>query len=276
MSEANLKPLVIGNWKTYVSREASAGVLTELAEVPHPKDVETVVCPSHALLSETAAPLLANGYVLGGQSCSVDPDIPDAVDVPASTLVEAGCKYVIVGHAERRRMFGKSDHDIAHKVQQAIQAGLTPVLCIGEDADQRRSNQTTKALQQQLQQSIVLFGADWSRMVLVYQPQWALDDSTVISVIQLAGTIRVLRQLLQELHEDNGVGFPQRILYGGSVDEHNAAGLMIGAEIDGVLVGRASYPAERFLQICLEVSLAARIGAYHGPRHAPLANGAAA
>ncbi|MBB5190200.1 triosephosphate isomerase [Silvimonas terrae] len=276
MSEENLKPLVIGNWKTYVSREASAGVLAELAEVPHPKDVEIVVCPAHAFLSEAAAPLLANGYVLGGQSCSLDPDIPDAVDVPASALVDAGCKYVVVGHAERRRMFNEAEHQIAHKVQQAIQSGLTPVLCIGEDADQRRSNQTTKVLQQQLQQAVALFGADWSRMILVYQPQWALDGSTVISVIQLAGTIRVLRQLLQELHEDNGVGFPQRILYGGSVDEHNAASLMIGAEIDGVLVGRASNPAERFLQICLEVSLAARIGAYHGPRHAPLANGAAA
>ncbi|GGP19848.1 triose-phosphate isomerase [Silvimonas iriomotensis] len=275
MSEETLKPLVIGNWKTYVSREASAGVLTELAEVPHPKDVETVVCPSHTLLAETAAPLLANGYVLGGQSCSVDPDLPDAVDVPASALVDAGCKYVVVGHAERRRMFAEADHQIAHKVQQAIQAGLTPVLCLGEDADQRRSNQTTKALQQQLQQAIALFGANWSRMIVVYQPQWALDDTTVISVIQLAGTIRTLRQLLLELHEDNGVGFPQRILYGGSVDEHNAAGLMIGAEIDGVLVGRASYPAERFLQICLEVSLAARIGAYAGPR-SPLTNGAAA
>ncbi|MDR3428323.1 MULTISPECIES: triose-phosphate isomerase [Silvimonas] len=266
MSEDDLKPLVIGNWKMYVSRETGSSMLAELATAPAMKDVEAVICPAFPFLSEAAAALPASGIRLGAQNCSPESSGAHTGEVSAAMLADFGCKYVLIGHSERRRMYGEGDHEISRKVAQALEYGLTPVLCIGEDADQRRSNQTTKVLQTQLIKAAQLFSAtDWPRIAIAYEPIWAIGTATSISVIQLAATIRTLRQLLEEMHTP-GQGTIQRIIYGGSVDEKNAASLMIGAEIDGLLIGRASIPTERFLQICLEVSLAARIGAYVGHR----------
>jgi triosephosphate isomerase len=170
-------------------------------------------------------------------------------EVSAPMLVEAGCRYVIIGHSERRQHFGDTDERVNHKMKAALAAGLTPIMCVGEQLAEREGGKTEEVLGRQFQGGVAaLTGAEFSRMILAYEPCWAIGTGRTATPEMAADAHRFLRrQAAKSFTPEWAAGL--RILYGGSVKPDNIKGLMAQVEIDGALVGGASLNAISFASI---------------------------
>lgn len=240
------RSLVVGNWKMHASQaQASELVGALMAGVSQLDGVEVVVCPPYPYLLQVAG-LLAGGRVgLGAQNLAVEASGAHTGEVSGPMLVDVGCRYVIVGHSERRSLYGEHNALVAQKFHAARQHGLVPILCVGEQLDEREADATERVIAAQLDAVLDACGADaLAGAVIAYEPVWAIGTGRVATPGQAQAVHRFIRGRVSR-----GTTTPT-ILYGGSVKPDNAEGLFAQADVDGGLVGGASLAADQFLSIC--------------------------
>ena len=255
-------PLVVGNWKMHGTLGEARALAAALRDgLKRPGRVEVVVCPPFTALAAVGEILGGGPIGLGAQTCHHAPSGAHTGEIAPPMLVELGCRFVICGHSERRRELGESDEQIKLKVAAALGHTLTPILCVGETADERRQGLTFTTVEGQLQAGLAgLDPGALGRCVLAYEPIWAIGTGVNATPAQAAEVHGYLRGLLSELGSKE-TAQSIRILYGGSVKADNADALLAEQEIDGALVGGASLAAPGFIAI---VRKAARGAASRG------------
>jgi len=242
---AQRRKLIVGNWKMHGSRAANAELLSALlAGRPYLGDL--AVCVPAVHLHETAAALAGSDLRWGAQDVSEHAQGAYTGEVSAAMLAEAGCRYVIVGHSERRAYHAESDELVAAKAQAALAKGVTPIVCVGETLAQREAGETETVVKRQLSAVIHRLAHCAAEMVVAYEPVWAIGTGRTASPEQAQAVHAVLRA---QLHAATGRGATMKILYGGSVKPDNAATLFAQADIDGGLIGGASLKASEFIAI---------------------------
>lgn len=245
----NRKYLVAGNWKMNGSLKANAELLAGIAaQIGTVADVELLVCPP-AVYLESVSKALPPGVQLGAQNLSEQAK-PGAFtgEIHGAMLAELGCRYVLVGHSERRALYGETDQRVAEKFQTAQALGLIPVLCVGETLDEREAGATEQVLSRQLGAVLDLCGiGSFASAVLAYEPVWAIGTGKTASPEQAQAAHAYLRGLLSA--RDAKIAGSTRLLYGGSCKPDNAQELFAGADIDGGLIGGAALKAADFLAI---------------------------
>jgi triosephosphate isomerase len=251
-------PLVIGNWKmhgTLVEGRALSAAIRD--GLKRPRGVQVVVCPPFTALAAVAEVLGGGPIQLGAQTCHHEPSGAHTGEISVPMLAELGCRWTLLGHSERRKEIGESDELINLKLRAVLSHGLTPVLCVGETADERRQGLTFTTVEGQLRAGLAGLGGDQiAKTVLAYEPVWAIGTGLNASPSQAAEVQGYLRGLLSELASKE-IAQTVRILYGGSVKAENADALLAEPEVDGALVGGASLSAPGFIGI---VRKAARVG----------------
>lgn len=255
-------PLVVGNWKMHGTLAETRVLTTALRDgLKRPGRVEVAVCPPFTALSAAAEVLAGGPILLGAQNCHHEPSGAHTGEIAPPMLVELGCRFVLCGHSERRREMAESDEQIKLKVGAALRHGLTPILCVGETAEERRQGLTFTTVEGQLRAGVAgLDAATLGRCVLAYEPVWAIGTGVNATPAQAAEVHGYLRGLLSEVGSKD-TAQTIRILYGGSVKADNADALLAEQDIDGALVGGASLTAPGFIGI---VRKAARGAAARG------------
>jgi triosephosphate isomerase (TIM) len=238
--------LVAGNWKMNGLHEEGSALARSLAQRSIAAGgggpaCEILVCPPATLLRTVGALLAGSAIALGGQDCHAAARGAYTGDISPEMLTDAGCSHVILGHSERRHGHGESDAAVREKILGAWRAGLVAIVCVGETQPQRQAGKATDIVSAQLAGSIPS-GADMGNLIVAYEPVWAIGSGLTATLEDIAAMHRDIRPRLP-------VG--TRILYGGSVNPHNAAGILGLAEVDGALVGGASLDAESFWTIAL-------------------------
>lgn len=238
------RPLIAGNWKMF-GRQADLGELetlsTAVADLGDLLDV--AICPPATLLA--AACRVAGLVRIGGQDCHPGADGPHTGDLSAAMLADAGARYCIVGHSERRRDHGDTDATVRAKAAAAAAAGLAPIICVGETLEERKDGRAIAVVESQLAQSIAEM-AD-AATVIAYEPVWAIGTGLTPTPAEIGAMHAAVRARLVGLFGAAGAGM--RVLYGGSVKPANAAEIFAVADVDGALVGAASLKAADFAAI---------------------------
>lgn len=241
---------VAGNWKMNGNRTSNEALVQVL--VPALADVsgmESAICPPHVYLSQVREMLAGSRIALGGQDLCQYGNGAYTGGVSAAMLADSGCSLVIVGHSERRTLFGETDALVAEKFAVARQAGLKPVLCVGETLAERESGSTQQVVARQLRAVIEREGAAaLADAVIAYEPVWAIGTGKTASPDEAQAVHAFIRS--QVAAADGGVAAAVRIVYGGSVKAANAAQLFAMPDIDGGLIGGAALVAEEFVAIC--------------------------
>ena len=244
------RPLVAGNWKMNGSH-AESSVLVEAIKkgVNAAAKAEVAVCPPFILIPLTAEKLAGSAVAWGGQNLSVHKSGAYTGEISGPMLKDYGCTYVIVGHSERRTLYGENDVLVAEKYAAAQTASLIPILCVGETLQEREANRTEAVVARQLDAVLDISGiGSFSKAVIAYEPVWAIGTGKTASPQQAQDVHRFIRGRLAD--SDKAVAENVRILYGGSMKGSNAGELLAQADIDGGLIGGASLQAEEFLTIC--------------------------
>ena len=241
------KKLVAGNWKMHGSLADNAALLAAIK--PALAGVEAAVCVPFPYLAQAQAALAGSTIAWGAQNLSEQPKGAFTGEVSSAMLLDFGCTYVIVGHSERRSLYGESDELVAKKYMAAQAAGLTPILCVGESLDERESGVTEQVVARQLDAVIGMAGvASLAKAVVAYEPVWAIGTGKTASPEQAQAVHAFIRSKIAAL--DASVADGLTIQYGGSVKAANAAELMAQPDIDGGLIGGASLVADEFVAIC--------------------------
>lgn len=211
-----------------------------------PPAARVALCPPATLIARMADMLAGCGILVGGQDCSERARGAFTGDVSAAMLADAGARLVILGHSERREHHGETDAIVAAKVQQALSAGLEPIVCVGENLRQREADEAIAVVGAQARASLppILAGHAFA---LAYEPIWAIGSGQIPDLADIEAVHGALRETLTELFEADGRSIP--ILYGGSVNAGNAASILKGKEVGGALVGGASLEAAKFAPI---------------------------
>ena len=230
--------LVAGNWKMHGSRESISGLLDAITAGVDAAGVECAVCPPYPYLPQVAERLRGTPIAWGAQNVSEHAQGAYTGEVSAAMLAELGCRYVIVGHSERRQLYGETDAQVAAKFAAARKAGITPILCVGETLAERDAGRTTDVVARQL--GAVAFAGG----VLAYEPVWAIGTGRNATPEQAQEVHAFLRRQLPKQLRDS-----TPILYGGSVKPQNAAAICAMPDVDGGLIGGASLVAADFLAI---------------------------
>lgn len=240
------RPLVIGNWKMNGSAEFTRDLLAGLA-----KDwlgvhkAEMVVCPPYLYLPQTSQILENTNISWGAQDLSIQKSGAYTGEISADMLADFGCKYVIVGHSERREYHGETSAQVAKKFKAAIDGGMIPVLCVGESLEERETDKTYEIIGSQLREVVDYCGLDLMlKGVIAYEPVWAIGTGKSATPELAQDVHSYIREVL------GPEGDSIRILYGGSVKPETAEGLFGQKDIDGALVGGASLKAQDFVGIC--------------------------
>ncbi|MGB1061408.1 MAG: triose-phosphate isomerase [Ketobacter sp.] len=242
-------PVVAGNWKMNGSKSTVTALLRELKQGLNPGRASVVVCAPFPFLGLVADELSGSAIQWGAQNASQYPAGAYTGEVSVGMLQEFGCSHVILGHSERRALFSEQNEQIAAKFMAVIDAGLTPILCVGETLEQREAGTTAQVVEEQLMAVVDAAGvAAFSKAILAYEPVWAIGTGRTASPQQAQEVHETLRKRLAA--EDGAVADKLPILYGGSVKAANAAELFACPDIDGGLIGGASLDAEAFLAIC--------------------------
>ncbi len=250
------RPFIAGNWKMNLSRSEAVALAEGLAaKVGTSSAVEIAVCPPAVYLSVVADVLRGSAVGLGAQNLYHQPNGAYTGEISAAMLVDIGCQYVILGHSERRHILGETNEDVNAKVHTALAAGLIPIVCVGETLAEREANKTTDIVQEQLAGSLAgLNDSQVTRVVIAYEPVWAIGTGKVATKEQAEEVHASLRQMLTVRYNAT-VAASVRIQYGGSVKADNAAELLGQPNIDGALVGGASLKADSVLGIVAGVKM---------------------
>jgi triosephosphate isomerase len=242
--------MVIGNWKMYGLQAEARALASAVRDGFKRKVAGTIaVCPPFTALPAVAEALAGSAIALGAQNCHPEPQGAHTGEVSVPMLAELGCRYVIVGHSERRKEIGETDEQINRKVHAVLAHGLTPVLCVGETGEERRQGLTFPTVEGQLRAGLGTLAAESvAKVVLAYEPVWAIGTGVNATPQQAAEVHGYLRGIVSELSsKETAQGIS--ILYGGSVKADNAESLLGEQEIDGALVGGASLKAPEFIAI---------------------------
>lgn len=245
------RPILAGNWKMNTVRESAAALATALAEqVPASRnDVEVIVCPPFVYLESVLRAASGSGLQIGAQNSSDQNPGAFTGETSCEMLTDLGCRWVIVGHSERRQFYGECDRIVNSKAKKALASGLKTIVCVGELLEQREAGQTQAVLESQMTGSLAdLSAEEMSNVVIAYEPVWAIGTGKVATEEQAEEAHECLRSWL-EGRFNSDVAAATRILYGGSVKPDNAAGLLSQPNVDGALVGGASLKSELFMPI---------------------------
>jgi triosephosphate isomerase len=242
--------LVIGNWKMNGTLAEARSLATALRDgLKRPGRVEVAVCPPFSALAAVGEILAGSPIVLGAQNVHPEASGAHTGEIAPPMLVELGCRFVLCGHSERRHELGETDEFINRKVAAAIRHDLTPVLCMGETAEERRQGLTFTTVEGQLRAGLAgLDGAALAKCVLAYEPVWAIGTGVNATPAQAAEVHGYLRGLVSEIGSKE-IAQGLRILYGGSAKAENIEVLLAEQDIDGGLVGGASLTAPGFIAI---------------------------
>ncbi|MDO3379861.1 triose-phosphate isomerase [Geoalkalibacter halelectricus] len=244
------KPVIAGNWKLHKTIPEALELIEALKkDLADKTDIDIVVAPVFTALAPTAQSLKGSPIALAAQNCYFENSGAFTGEVSPALLKDAGCSHVIVGHSERRQLFGETDELINHKIKAVLAEGLTPIFCIGETLEERESDAMMDVLKRQV--TVGLNGLNEAQMlnvVVAYEPVWAIGTGKVASTDQAQEAHAFIRGLLAGLFSTS-IAEQVRILYGGSVKPDNVDGLMAQTDIDGTLVGGASLKAADFIRI---------------------------
>lgn len=245
------KPFVAGNWKMHGSKASILSLVTGLnSQADQLGNVDVAVCPPAIYIDYTNRTLAGNNISVGAQNIAEEP-LQGAYTGENSVemLKDFNCRYVILGHSERRSIYGETDSEIAQKVKVALKANVTPILCVGETLDERESGVMEQVIASQLDAVLDLVGIEaFDDIVIAYEPVWAIGTGVTASPAQAQEVHAFIRGKLAELNP----AVAQRVIiqYGGSVKPDNAKELFGQADIDGGLIGGASLNADDFIAIC--------------------------
>ncbi len=244
------RPLVAGNWKLHKTLAESRALVAELGKgIDANTRAEVVVAPVFTALSTVAAELAGSAIGLAAQNVYPESSGAFTGEVSAPLLADAGCGYCIVGHSERRQLFGETDASVHAKIRALLDAGIRPILCVGETLEERESGTTFEVVLRQLDRGLGDLEAErLATLVVAYEPVWAIGTGKNASP---ADAQEVHARIRGRVAETKGRTLAEslRILYGGSVKPDNAADLLAQPDVDGALVGGASLKAETFLPI---------------------------
>ncbi|MBA3660802.1 MAG: triose-phosphate isomerase [Gammaproteobacteria bacterium] len=243
------KPLIAGNWKMHGTKQQASALIQAILKGYHHHSIDVVVCPAFVHLDLVQQACTASDIHLGAQNLYINPQGAFTGEVAGPMLSDLGCRYVLVGHSERRTIFQEDLDLIAAKFNAALTANLTPILCVGETQEEREKNQTESIITNQIQSVIDLVGiAGFKNAVIAYEPVWAIGTGLTATPTEADAVHHFIRQLIAQ----NNVAMAEtiRILYGGSMKPENAHALLSMPNIDGGLIGGASLNAEQFLAIC--------------------------
>ncbi len=242
-------PIIAGNWKLNKTIDEALAFAQDLKPaLSKAANVEIILAPPFTALSVLAEALNNSSVLLAGQNCYPAQGAFTG-EISPRLLRDAGCVAVIVGHSERRQLFGETGEFINRKVKAVLEEGLRVILCIGETLQERKDNQTFKILEEQLRKGLAgIDGTSMARLVVAYEPVWAIGTGQTASSGQAQEAHRFIRDFLAT-HFEQAVADSTRIIYGGSVTPENIDGLMAQPDIDGALVGGASLQSASFIQI---------------------------
>jgi triosephosphate isomerase len=244
------RPLIAGNWKMHANVQEAQQLAAEIVRaVSGINDRDVMIAPPFTALAAVSAILAKTDVILGAQNVHWETKGAFTGEISGPMLWDVGCAMAIVGHSERRHVFGETDEMVNKRVQGAMQAGLVPVFCIGETIEERTAEKTLEVLEGQVRNGLARIEvADPDGLVVAYEPVWAIGTGLTASESQAQEAHRFIRSLLAEMYDKN-IAAGIRILYGGSVKPDNIDILMQQEDIDGALVGGAALKAESFERI---------------------------
>lgn len=239
------RPMLVANWKMHGRLTSGLVLARDIAEKTQsckPLTFDLVLCPPATLVWAINEAIIDTPVALGGQDCHAATHGAYTGDLAAAMFADLGCRYMILGHSERRQAHGETSESVAHKVQAAQVAGLTTIVCVGETAEEFKAGATAAVIERQVRESLPA-DVKMDQTVIAYEPVWAIGTGQVPSPDQIAAVHKVIRKTLGE------AGEVVRVLYGGSVNGNNAGLMTQQPEIDGFLVGSASLNADGFWAI---------------------------
>lgn len=244
------KPIIAGNWKMHKTRQQAADLANALAASVGTYDaVEVVLCPPFTALETVAQAIRGTKISLGAQNCHWADQGAYTGEISPLMLVDVGCKYVIIGHSERRQYFAETDESINKKAQAAYRHGLIPIICVGETLEERQAGKTESVVTTQVRGCLQGLPAEKvAESVIAYEPVWAIGTGQTATKEQAQEVHALIRKLVAEMFSTD-VAEKIRIQYGGSVKPQNIRELMAQPDIDGALVGGASLEADSFAAI---------------------------
>ncbi len=244
------RPVIAGNWKMHKTIGEAVAFVEKLKPLVRNVDhCDVVIAPPFTALRAVAEAARGSNVRLGAQDVHWAKEGAHTGEISPSMLLDSGCTHVIIGHSERRRDHGETDKQVNQRLRAAVGAGLTPIACVGETLEEREAGETRSVLERQFQGGFGgLTPLEFSRIMIAYEPVWAIGTGRTATPVMAAESHATLRELARQAFGENAAG-ALRVLYGGSVKPENIGGLMAQQEIDGALVGGASLEAESFSAI---------------------------
>jgi triosephosphate isomerase len=242
-------PLIAGNWKLNKTTDEAVDLANHIKAGADAPNVDVLVSPVFTVLAAVAKALEGSKVFLAGQNMHSELSGAYTGEIAPPMLKDVGCTHVILGHSERRQYFGETDEGVAKKTKVALDNGLLPISCVGETLEEREAGKTMDVVGRQVDAILNAVSADEAtRVVIAYEPVWAIGTGKVASPEQAQEVHAFIRKRIAEVH-GQPVADGLRILYGGSVKPDNVKGLMALPDVDGALVGGASLKAESFLKL---------------------------
>ncbi len=253
------RPLIVGNWKMNLTLEESKVLVRTLKnKLTNVNDVDVGVCPPFVFLKDLCELLRGSPIIVGAQNMHREKKGAYTGEVSGSMIKEIGCTHVIVGHSERRTIFGETNAVINSKLKAAFDIGLKPIFCIGEQLEERESEKTNEVVDTQLREGLSgLSREQIGQLTIAYEPVWAIGTGRTATPEQAGEVHSFIRNFLVKEYGSN-VACKVRIQYGGSVKPDNARELLMLPEVDGALVGGASLDADAFISIALTATQTAQ------------------
>jgi len=245
-------PMIAGNWKMNTTVSEAVRLVSEMRQgLEEISGVDKLICPPFVSLAAVGELIKGSSIKLGAQNLYFEEKGAYTGEISPLMLADL-CEFVIIGHSERRQYFGENGEIVSKKVQSALKVNLKPVLCIGERLEENEAGKTKEVLSEQLRSSLAEI-RELDRLIIAYEPIWAIGTGRAATGEQANNTIGFIRQSIAKLYS-NDIAQGMRILYGGSVNAANAAEFMNQPEIDGALVGGASLKADEFISITKQAS----------------------
>ena len=244
------RPLMAANWKMYKTVQQTDAFLKEfLPSIAGVNDVDVVICPPYTGLAQTVQAVASSSVAVGAQNMNENEEGAFTGEISGAMLSAVGCRYVILGHSERRQLYGETDASVNKKILAAMKHNLVPIVCVGESLSERDANETLSVVNRQVRAALAnISSAETKKLVIAYEPIWAIGTGRTATPAQAQQVHLAIRDILKDQY-GSLTSLAIRILYGGSVKPENITELMACEDIDGGLIGGASLKPESFRSI---------------------------
>jgi len=244
------RPIIAGNWKMNKTVQEAVDVAVGLKRKFYTfSEADVVICPPFTALSKVHDEIVDSSIMLGAQDMYWEPEGAFTGEISPNMLKDAGCRYVIIGHSERRHIFGETDEDVNKKLKVVLKHGMVPIMCVGEKLEERDNGMTFEVLEKQLSRGLKDFQKDEvMRIIIAYEPVWAIGTGRTATPQQAQEAHKFIRDLIERTYTKEAA-VKVRIQYGGSVKPDNISNLMSQEDVDGALVGGASLDVNSFTEI---------------------------